>query len=192
MAQQLKRGCPAPFIEALKGHFHPVLMTKADSPDGFEYIHSNFGFISYIGQSWKGLAHLVGWQFPEEGGGIVSSEATVRVAATLSDVLALRIKNIRNLIVTNYIGLTTATGGNVLLTDPVQIFTGYFDSRKSEMRAGDEYSHSMVLTIKTGPNVRLKMRLVHNAEERLANDPTDTSGRHAINAAKNLANPQSW
>lgn len=189
----LTRGASAGLITELAGHFHPALLTYADWPGEEIRIHTGVGDLSWDGETWSGAGKLVQFSAPQEAGGLATSEATVRVAASVEDMLAERGKIIRNRTVTVWFGTTTEPGGNVLQSDPVQIFTGYFDSRTGSLaRSGEDFSHDMVLGLGIGPSARASASITHSYEDQIAKYPGDTAGRHVQNADKLRSNPQTW
>lgn len=198
----LTRGVPAGLITALASHFHPVLLTEGDWPDGFVRVHTGTGTLSWDSKSWLGTgyagsdgeyASLVDFAAPEEDGGLATSDATLRVAATVEGMLGERGKVIRNRDVRVYFGATTTAAGNVLVADPVLIFTGYFDSRTfSLQRAGTDLSHDMVLGLGIGPSARAAASITHGYEDQITKYPGDTAGRQVQNAIKKALNPPVW
>lgn len=189
----LTRGASAGLVSALSGHFHPVLLTEADWPGDMIRIHSGVGEMTWDGNTWLGAGKLVQFQAPEEAGGLATSDASVKVAATVEDMLAERGKVIRNRSIRVWFGATTTAGGAVLADDPVLLFSGYFDSRTGSMtRAGEELSHDMILGLGIGPGARLSASITHSYEDQIGKYPTDTAGRHVQNANKRRYNPQQW
>lgn len=189
----LTRGASAGLITDLTGHFHPVLLTYADWPGEEIRIHTGVGNLTWSGETWTGAGKLVQFKAPQEAGGLATSEATVRVAGTVEDMLAERGKVIRNRTVTVWFSTTTEPGGNVLQSDPVQIFTGYFDSRTGSLaRSGTDFDHDMILGLGIGPSARASASITHSYEDQIANFPGDTAGRHVQNADKLRSNPQTW
>ena len=106
----LTRGATAGLISELGGHFCPVLLTYADWPDEQVRIHSGTGDLSWGGFIWLGAGTLVQFQAPEEAGGLATSEASVRVAASVEDMLAERGKVIRNRTLTVFFCNNNDTG----------------------------------------------------------------------------------
>lgn len=189
----LTRGAAAGLVSALSGHFHPVLLTEADWPGEMIRVHSGAGEMSWGGFTWLGAGKLVQFQAPEEAGGLATSEASVKVAATVEDMLAERGKIIRNRSIRVWFGATTTAGGAILVADPVLLFEGYFDSRTGSMtRAGEDLSHDMILGLGIGPGARLSASITHSYEDQIGKYPTDTAGRHVQNANKRRFNPQQW
>ena len=189
----LTRGASAGLIDELKGHFYPVLLTYADWPGEEIRIHTGVGDLSWNGQTWMGAGKLVQFAAPQEAGGLATSEATVRVAATVEDMLAERGKIIRNRDVVVWFATTTEAGGNVLSQDPVELFSGYFDSRTGSLtRAAGGLAHDMVLGLGVGPSARASASITHGYEDQIAKFPGDTAGRHVQNANKLRFNPQQW
>lgn len=189
----LTRGASAGLIADLGGHFCPVLLTYADWHDGEIRLHSGAGDLSWGGETWLGAGKLVQFQAPEENGGLATSEASVHLAATVEAMLAERGKVIRNRPMTVYFATTTKPAGNVLKTDPVELFTGYFDSRNSSAtRSGDELSHDMVLGLGVGPSARASASITHGYEDQIADYPGDTAGRLVQTASRLKYNPQTW
>ena len=189
----LRRGASAGLIADLRGHFHPVLLTYADWPGEVIRIHTGTGMLSWAGADWLGAGKLVQFQSPEEAGGLAASEATVRVAAKVGDILAERGKVIRNRPMTVWFATTTQPGGNVLLTDPVEIFSGYFDSRTGSLsRVGEDLSHDLVLGLGIGPSARASASITHSYEDQIGSFPGDTAGRMVQTANRLRYNPQQW
>jgi hypothetical protein len=189
----LTRGCDASLLSALGGHFYPCLMTYADWPDGAVRLHSGRGTLSFGGQNWEGLGRFVQWSVPEESNGLATSEATVKIAATLEAMISERSKIIRNRDVSLYFGATTEVGGNVLIGDAVLIFTGYFDSRGFVFERSDEDGiNDLSLGLGVGPSARSTASITHGPEDQSTKFPGDTFGRHFINAEKELFNPPVW
>lgn len=189
----LTRGATSGLLDDLAGHFHPVLLTFADWPGEEIRIHTGAGNLSWAGETWMGAGKLVQFAAPEEAGGLATSEATVRVAATFEEILGERGKIIRNRNVIVWFATTTEPAGNVLKTEPVELFTGYFDSRRASLaRADDRLTHDMVLGLGVGPSARASASITHSYEDQIAQYPGDTAGRHVQNANKRRFNPQQW
>tara|TARA_R110000751_G_scaffold65483_2_gene133945 strand:+ start:304 stop:885 length:582 start_codon:yes stop_codon:yes gene_type:complete len=189
----LTRGATAGLIDDLKGHFHPVLLTYADWPGEEIRLHTGAGNLSWDGETWMGAGKLVQFTAPMEQGGLATSEATVRVAATVEDMLGERGKIIRNRDLTVWFATTTEAGRNVLKADPVELFTGYFDSRTGALTRSDGgLAHDMVLGLGIGPSARSSASITHSYEDQIAKYPGDTAGRHVQNANKLKYNPQQW
>ncbi len=189
----LTRGATAGLILEVGGHFCPVLLTYADWPDEEVRIHSGAGDLIWGGHTWLGAGTLVQFQAPEESGGLATSEASVRVAATVEDMLAERGKVIRNRTLTVWFATTTAPGGNILSQEPVELFTGYFDSRSGSLaRSGDGLTHDMVMGLGIGPSARASASITHSYEDQIAKFPGDTAGRHVQAANRQRFNPRTW
>lgn len=189
----LTRAASAALIAALAGHFYPVVLTRAEWPDGTEFRHSGFGDISWDGQTWSGLDPLsIGTLGREELGGD-TEPGQLRVAGTLDEVMALRAKAIRNHAVEVFFGAVTEPAGATLAADPVSLFLGYFDSRSITFtRTGDETLHDLVLGVGFGPSPRAGAVVTHGPEDQQAAYPGDTAGRHVIHALKRAFNPPIW
>jgi hypothetical protein len=189
----LTRGASAGLLSDLAGHFCPVLLTYADWPGETIRIHTGAGDLAWGGHTWMGTGKLVQFSAPEETGGLGTSEASVRVAATVEDMLAERGKVIRNRTVTVWFATTTEPGGNVLSGDPVELFTGYFDSRTGSLaRQGEDLSHDMILGLGIGPSARASASITHGEEDQRLAFPGDTAGRLVQLANRNQANPPKW
>jgi len=189
----LTRGATAGLITDLGGHFYPVLLTYADWPGETIRIHTGVGDLSWGGHTWAGAGKLVQFQAPQEAGGLATSGASVRVAATVEDMLAERGKIIRGKTITVWFATTTTAGGNVLSQEPNQLFTGYFDSRTGMLsRADGGFANDMVLGVGVGPSARSSAAITHGYEDQIFKFPGDTAGRHVQNASRNKFNPKSW
>lgn len=190
----LTRGVDPALIAAMTGHFHPVLLTEADAPSGILRAHSNRGVLVYGGYDWAGFAPYAMWDFPDEAGGLTTTEASVHLALSVEGMLALRGENMRNRTVRVLLGAVTEAGGNVLVAPPIEIFAGYFDSRSvSVARDGsDNLQHDMALGVGVGPSARAGASIEHGAEDQARAYPGDTAGRQVINTLKQAANPPKW
>lgn len=189
----LTRGCSPELLAILAKHFHPVLLTEAGWSDGVANIHTGVGDLSWDGKTWLGAGNLVQLEAPDESGGIVTSEGSVRVAVDIATIMAERAKVIRNRSIRVWWGATTTAGGNVLAAEPVQFFTGYFDSRRGTVsRQGQDLSHDMILGLGIGPGARSKASIVHNYEDQIAKYAGDTAGRQVQIASRLKANPKTW
>lgn len=189
----LTRGASVGLLSELGGHFCPVLLTYADWPDEMIRIHSGAGDLSWSGETWMGAGKLVQFNAPMEAGGLATSEASVHVAATVEGMLAERGKVIRNRTLTVWFATTKTAGGNVLSQEPVELFTGYFDSRSGSLASADGgLAHDMVLGLGIGPSARASASITHGYEDQLTKFPGDTAGRHVQNASKIRFNPRTW
>ena len=189
----IKRGAPSALITAFSGHFHPVIMIAADWPDGTVYTHSGVGTLTHGGNDYSGNGGYVNLRLPDEGGGIIASDAMVSLAGTLEDIMAERGKTIRNLPFLAYIGATTTAGGTTLVSDPVDLFSGYYNSRSFTMRQdGEDFSHDLDLGLGSGPPARANASVTHSHEDQKTKFPGDTAGRHLQNMRKRAVNPPSW
>lgn len=189
----LTRGATTGLISELGGHFWPALLTYADWPGEEVRIHSGAGDLSWDGHTWLGAGTLVQFQAPEEAGGLATSEASVRVAATVEDMLAERGKVIRNRTLTVWFATTTAPAGNVLSQEPVELFTGYFDSRSGSLaRTDGGLAHDMVMGLGIGPSARASASITHSYEDQIAKFTGDTGGRHVQAANRQRFNPRTW
>ncbi|MEM8970950.1 MAG: hypothetical protein AAGD43_02645 [Pseudomonadota bacterium] len=149
--------------------------------------------MSWGGHTWLGASSFVRFRAPEEAGGLVTSEGEVHVAATVEDMMLERQINIRNRSFVCWFGATTEAGGSVLAADPVELFSGYFDSRKGSLvRASANYDHDLIMGLGIGPSARTSASVTHGYEDQITKYPGDTAGRHVQNATKRRFNPQSW
>jgi len=189
----LTRGASPGLITDLGGHFFPVLLTYADWPGETIRIHTGTGGLSWDGHTWAGAGKLVQFNAPQESGGLATADATVRVAATVADMLAERGKVIRGRTVTVWFATTTTAGGNVLGQDPVELFTGYFDSRTGTLsRTDGGLANDMVLGLGVGPSARASASVIHNYEDQISKFPGDTAGRMVQTANRIKFNPKQW
>jgi hypothetical protein len=190
---ELRRGASLDMLATMAGHFCPVLLIEADWPDGMVRLHTGTGDLNWGGEVWQGSSWLVQFQAPEEAGGLATSEASIKVAASIEDILAERGKVIRNRMVKVWFATTTTPGGNVLQDDPVDFFAGYFDSRTGSLaRAGENLSHDMILGLGIGPSARASASITHSYEDQVSKYPQDTAGRHVQNAINRVFNAQQW
>lgn len=196
----LMRGCSPDLLSALSGHFHPAVLIEAEWHDGVHRVHSGRGEMTWDGETWLGVgiavsagANLVDFAGPAEAEGMTAEGGMLRVAATLETVLSEKGKLIRNRPVHVWFGVTTEAAGDTLETDPVLLFTGYFDERRFPLaRQGEDFSHDLTLGLGLGPAPRAQASVVHSAEDQERAYPGDTAGRHLINAEKHRVNPPVW
>ena len=109
--------------------------------------------------------------------------------------MAQRGAAVRNRSLKIWFGATTVRGGTTLISDPVEIFAGYFASRTlnlSKKEDPPQILHDLVLGLGVGPSARAKASITHGYEDQQARYPGDTAGRHVQNALKNAANPPTW
>lgn len=198
---ELRRGCTPAFLDALRGHFHPTALFEVEWHDGTYHYHSGQGSLSWGGHTWFGLGYAVGsagvnlvdFTAPAEGDGMTADGGSVRMAATLEMVFSQRGKLIRNRPLTAWLGAVTEPAGQVLLADPVQVFTGYFDTRDYAFARGEtDFTHDLLLGLGIGPAPRASAVIRHSAEDQMRSAPGDTAGRHLILAMRREANPPMW
>ena len=189
----LRRGVSDTLRQVLTGHFHPVILTEADWPTGIERLHTGRGDMVWNGLTWMGVGSLVQFRGPEEAGGVATSEATVKVAATLATMFSMRGLVIRNRPVRMWFGATTTAGGNILATGPMPHFAGYFDSRSMTFSAdGEDRLHDMTLGLGVGPGARSGASVTHSYEDQIARYSGDTAGRQVQIAIRQGLNPRPW
>lgn len=179
---ELKRNLPTAFKTALGGFFHPVIMVHLDWPGGAIYAHSSKGDISYDSQTWMGVGDFGRIDVPEEQAGLVASSAVITWLGDATSLFDREDDVIRNRLGQILMGMTTERGGNTLVSDPVELFSGGMDAMM--FRGEDENGNrklSMQLTVSSGVAARGSATVNHSAEERKALNPTDTSGEHLVN-----------
>ena len=197
----LTRGAPAALIAALAGHFHPVVLMVADWPDQVVRLHSGVGDLTWGGNVYSGtsitrdgkLISLLRPDLPAEEGGLATGDASVRVAGPLDAIRAEKGVALRNRSFRVYFGATTERAGTTLVSDPVEIFAGYFAGRSCSFSGGAEaFLHDMILQLGIGPAARARASITHGYEDQIAAYPGDTAGRQVQNALKRARNPSVW
>lgn len=198
----LTRGASATLISALEGHFHPVILIEADWPDGVIRLHSGVGDLIWDSETWGGISVLkdgnllsiAQMDLPEESGGLATPTGSISVAGPLEAVLAERGKAIRNRTFTVWFGAVTERAGVTLVDDPIEIYSGYFDSRTFSMsrNSAASFLHNLQIGLGIGPSARAKATITHSYEDQIAAYPGDTAGRHLQLMEKKLINPPTW
>lgn len=174
----------SPMMQAAldSGHFYPVIMVHLDWPDGAVFAHSGVGSIGYQGNSWLGVGRFGSIQLPEEAEGLTAGSASFRLIGVPPEIFDRLNDPIRNRSARVLFGCVTERAGNVLVGNPVEIFTGYMDSRRYVAgKEGAETTHGIELTAATGPSARASASIFHSNEDQTARYPADTLFRLFIN-----------
>lgn len=190
MAQNLTRGVPAAMMTAIsQAAFFPIILVHLDWPAAAVRVHSNVGTLTFEGLSWLGVGAFGAITLPEESRGQASLSAELRLVglgAELDDYLDDEIRGRQARI---FFGAVTQRAGNVLVADPVEVFSGYMDALRDVTQGADGViERGVILTVAQGPSQRSAAAAYHTAEDQARQYPTDTAGRHTINAEARAGN----
>lgn len=187
----LERTINSDTYTAIQSTFHPVIMAVIEWPDETLYIHTNTGEIPYGGDTYQGIGYLASLTIPDETSGIVSAEASIGITGTITDLLDTLDINSRNSDVIIYVGVTTVAGGNILVGDPIEVFSGYLDENELlDVEAdGSNRTHSLQYGVASGPSARSKASINHSYEDQISKYPLDELMRHSIHARARANNP---
>jgi len=185
----LSRGIAPTVLTALAGPVvYPVIMVALDWPGGFIRFHSSVGVITWGGFDWTGTGPFDSISVGEEGEGLASSDASIRLLGPLAESLEDSEAVIKNRPAVIYAGLVTQPAGTVLIGDPFVQFSGAMDGL---VYSQDDGQHGLQLTMTAGPGARVGASITHSYEDQLAKYPGDTAGRHTQLAAAN-ARVRTW
>jgi hypothetical protein len=166
----------------------PVVLVALDWPTGWLRFHTSYGAITWGGFTWTGTGPFDELSIGEEGEGLASADASIRLLGDLGACLADAEAVIKNRPALVYSGLVTANAGNVLIGEPFVQFSGTMDGL---IYRQDGASHGLSLTLTAGPGARVGAAITHSNEDQAAKYPTDTAGRHTQLAAAN-ARVRTW
>lgn len=192
----MTRTIHADTLVALAGHFCPALLVEVDWPDGVVRMHSGFQTLTWGGHDWLAVGNFGQIDMPEEADGLPQGGATMTWIDTVErsqELLGIPFEELRGRLVRVWFGVVTAPRGNVLIGDPVPLYTGYFDGRDFALRKeSDGLFWEMSLQLADGVPARTGARVAHTAEDQAAKYPGDTAGRHLVIALRTASNPQTW
>lgn len=181
---------------ALQRVFYPIVMVHLDWPGGHVYAHSGAGTISWGGKSWLGVGKFGGIEVPGEAPGLAASQASLTLIGDPAALFDLLTDPIRNRPGEIYEALTTVPGGNVLIGQPISLFTGYMDAMRYRLMSEEEdgrvvVDHVVQIDIGSGPGARSSAAVLHSYEDQIDKFPGDTAGRFLINIEAEVEN-QRW
>lgn len=189
----LTRGVPPAMTAALASGevLYPVLFVWLDWPGTPVRAHTGRGTITWGGHDWTGVGPFGQVGVPgEAGGSMAATEAEVSLLADPTALDAYLDAVIRNLSGEIYMGCLTARPGtgaeDVLLSDPVTMFSGLMDGMMVEAKAIDRgVAHRAVISLVTGPGARSDAAVYHSDQDQARKFPGDTAGRHLVLAYAN-------
>lgn len=189
---ELTRGIDAATLQAMAGHFHPVLAVELDWPGDPVYAHSGVGEIVWEGKTFLGVGEFGNIAIPGDNFGAVPTEAILTLLGVPSEIFDRLDDPIRNRFGAIYFGVTTEAGGGVLVGDLIGLFQGYMDaSRYIGERQGDEINHGIQLTLGSGAGMRSTAFITHSYESQISEYPGDTGGRH-LQSSVTQARKRRW
>lgn len=180
----LRRGVDAATLEAMAaGPFFPVVLVFVDWPDAPVHAHSGVGVIEWDGAQWHGVGPYGAVEIPDEGGGLASRPANLRMVGLddrLDDYLDAPVRNRRARILC---GVVTERGGTELIGEPFELFSGYVDAMRDLVEGADgELRRGVALQVASGPSQRSSAEIYHTPEDQALFASWDTAGRLVLNA----------
>jgi len=191
----LIRDVPPELMAALEsGTLKPVVLCFVDWPSGAVRAHSGSGPMTWDGHTWHGIAvgdQLAGMiTLPNEAASLamVEGSATVGGSSDEIDGLLEDAEAARGRTVQVWFGGTTTPGGNLLIGEPLLVFTGTVGSVSDQdtPQGDDDMVRLVKLQLVSGPSQRSRAATHHSWEDQRRLDPADTAGRWVSGAIGNL------
>jgi hypothetical protein len=180
------RGVDPDLLAAIAAPFHPVMLVQVDWPGGMVRVHSGLGDLTWNGHTWTGVGTKGEVRLPQEGTGLAADDGLLRIGGLPDEIDAYLDADVRGRAVDVWFGATTVRAGTVLVSDPVQVFTGYVDGLSDETAVeGKDLQRTINVSLGSGPPQRSRANAVHSYEDQIAAYPGDTGFRwaKAANAA---------
>lgn len=193
----MRRGASSALMGAISGPvFYPVTLVYIDWPDAPVRVHSGVGAISWGGHTWLGVGDFGEISIPAESEGLVPTTAQLTLYAVPDEIFDYLDAPIRNRTGRVLWGATTTRAGNVLVGDPVEVFSGYIDADSLPVREVDEGGRIVQLlgyqlTLDSGPGNRSVASIYHSYEDQISKYPGDTAGRH-VQLSRSKAVKRTW
>ena len=168
---------------ALGGIIRPIVMVFLDWPGAAIRTHSGVGDLVWGGHTWRGVGNFGAVSIPDEALGGVPSEAALSLIAPLAELAEYLDDPIRNRPGAIYAALTVTPGGNVLIGDPWQVYSGTMDAMVFQADADDGgITYSATVTLTGGPGYRTSATIAHSHEDQSRRYPGDTGMRFLTTA----------
>jgi len=124
MARNLTAGLQA---ETLAAQLSPILFLEFETAAGTSRAWTGFGTISWNGQSWIGLGHLLGVSAIEETGDVVANGVSISLSGVPAELVSIALTHVRQgKPVRIWLGALDAAGA--VIADPYLMFQGRFDT----------------------------------------------------------------
>ena len=176
---------PATLAAISSGAHNPIILVFLDWPEGAVRMHSNVGNVSFGGYTWLGAGNFGSLSVPGEGGGLAQTVAEMKLIGAPQELDDYLESPIRGRLGQVLYGCVTERGGNVLIGEPFDIFTGFMDSMLNTLEALDNaIARAIAITVADGPSQRLSASLSHTDEDQRRTHPDDTAGRLTLFAEK--------
>lgn len=128
MARTLTPGLAA---ETLAAQLSPILFLEFETAGGTSRAWTGYGTISWNGQSWTGLGHLLGVSAIEESGDVQANGVSISLSGVPAELVSIALAQVRqNKPVRIWLGALNASGG--VIADPYLMFQGRFDTAAIE------------------------------------------------------------
>ncbi len=176
---------PATLAAIEAAFFFPVILVWLDWPDAEIRVHSGAGVLTHGGEDFAGVGAFGAIRLPQEGAGMASFAADLELVG-LPDALDAYLDDpIRGRAGRVWFGAVTQQAGNVLIGDPVEVFSGTMDALRdvvtfTDASGQDVAQRSVRLQLSGGPGQRESASVYHTDEDQKATYPTDTAGRHVL------------
>lgn len=190
---RMTRGAGATLLaEFAKASFHPVVLVHIDWPGEAVRAHTGRGQITWNGADWSGVWRFASMSLPPESSGAAAGVATVQIVGDPQMVYAQLDTWQRNRAATIWFGAVSERASNVLVGQPVQVFTGYMDAARCPIvETEDGFTHVLEVDLVSGPPARAMGSYYHCDADQRRRFPADTAGRLLVsNAARQRT--QQW
>ncbi len=195
----LLRGVPAALAaEMQKEGWHPVLLVYVDWPSAVVRAHSGVGSIAFASETWLGVGPYGRVTVPAESKSSAARRSVLTLLADRDSILAEAIAagQARGRAGEIWFGAVTERAGNVLVSDPVNVFRGTVDAVTYRLESTDDdgavkVEAAIQVTLGSGPALRRKATQYHSLEDQQQDFPNDTAGR-LIQAAETAAKNRTW
>lgn len=186
---------PTLLAEVSKPYFFPVGLVRIDWPDEVVEVHTGAGDISFDGGTF--LGSLVGGEsigqisIPNEASGLRATEIGLTLYGPYVELLERVNAEATGRSIQIWAGATTKAGGNVLVGDPLLVFSGAISGDALPAPTNDG-STGLVIRAKAGTHGRVKGAIQHSNEDQQTTYPNDTYFERNARASAYRAAPPKW
>lgn len=182
----LMRSIPPEMLAAIKSRvFFPVSLVYLDWPGGAVRAHSGRGDLTTLGGTWRGMGRFGAIDVPSESQGLVAVRSTLTLMGVPPEIFDRLDDPIRNRDGQIYFGCSTEPGGNVLVSEPIVMFSGYMDAMRYTIQPENgDLAHAIQVELGSGPSARARASVYHSSEDQKRKFPSDTAGRLLKNIKK--------
>lgn len=178
---------PDTLAAIVAGNFHPGIAVELDWPGAPVHVHSGLGAFDWKGETWDGVMGYGAVDIPVEAATAVPGTAVLTLAVPEGEFDQVMESDIRARDGVIYSFVTTQRGGNVLIGEPFELFSGNMDGLVEDLRLDDgNLVHLVRIELATGAGIRSSATVVHSYEDQQRAFPGDTIGRLLINSIQRL------